>query len=109
MKYDKHHIDKIKKSLEDGDGRVRACKAAGITYQTFLNWLENEIEFLELVKKAEDCGNDKIEDICKRRIIENTQWQSAAWWLERTKPHKYGANRQTNEEQTGKIIVESDS
>jgi hypothetical protein len=93
MKYDKHHIDKIIKSLEEGEGRVRACLKAGISYQTFINWLETKIEFFELIKKAEETGDDKIEDICKRRIIENTSWQSAAWWLERTKPRQYALNR----------------
>jgi hypothetical protein len=91
MKYDKHHIDKIIKSLEDGDGRVRACKNAGIDYQTFLNWLndKDKLDFFEAVKKAEDYGNDKIKDICKRKIIEDKSWQSGAWWLERNYPDEY--------------------
>jgi hypothetical protein len=89
MKYDKHHIDKIIKSLENGDGRVRACKEADISYQCFLNWMEDEVEFLEAIKKAEDSGNDKIKDICKRKIIEDPSWQSGAWWLERNFPGQY--------------------
>ena len=83
MKYDKEHIDIIIASLNEGDGRVRACQKANISYQCFLDWMENKIEFSESVKKAEINGNDKIKDICKRRIIEDKSWQSAAWWLER--------------------------
>jgi hypothetical protein len=69
---------------------VRACKAAGINYQTFINWCEN-VEFLESVKKAEMTGNDRIKDLAKRGIIEKmqTQWQAAAWWLERNYPDEY--------------------
>lgn len=89
MKYNKHIISKIEAALQDGQGRVRACKIANIHYSTFLDWLENKPEFSELVKKAEDCGNDKIKDICKRRIIEDKNWQSAAWWLERNYPDHY--------------------
>ena len=89
MKYDKHHIDKIIKSLNEGNGRVRAVQAAGISYECFMEWMRTKIEFSELVKKAEDIGDDKIEDVCKRRIIEDKSWQSAAWMLERTKPDKY--------------------
>ena len=103
MKYDKHHIKKIIDALADGQGRVRACKIAGIDYQTFLNWIELHIEFFEQIKKAESIGNDKIKDICKRRIIENTTWQSAAWWLERNFPDEYKMkteqiNKNTNTE-----------
>jgi len=89
MKFDKHHIDKIITALEDGQGRVRAVASAGITYQTLLNWMRDDLEFLEAVKKAEDTGNDKIKDICKRRIIEDKSWQSGAWWLERNYPDQY--------------------
>lgn len=91
MKYNEDTIGKIITSLEEGEGRVAACKRANITYQTFLNWLtdNDKIDFFELIKKAEDTGNDKIKNICKRRIIENETWQSAAWWLERNYPDEY--------------------
>ena len=95
MKYNKHHIKKIVESLQNGDGRVRACQKANINYQTFLNWLNEHLEFLEAVKKAEDAGNDKIKDICKRRIIEDKSWQSAAWWLERNFPEHYRARTES--------------
>ena len=89
MKYDEHHINLITESLANGDGRVRACKIANINYQTFLNWLRDNVEFLELVKKAEDAGNDKIKDLQKRKIIEDKSWQSGAWWLERNYPDEF--------------------
>lgn len=88
MKKDTEHIGIILNALSDGKGRVRACKAANISYETFLDWQNPDSpryssEFSESVKKAERDGNDKIKDICKRRIIEDKSWQSAAWWLER--------------------------
>jgi hypothetical protein len=95
MKYDKDHIDIILKELAEGNGRVRACKAANIVYQTFINWCE-DIEFLELIKKAELTGNDKIKDICKRKIIEDKSWQSGAWWLERNYPESYKNKTEAN-------------
>lgn len=90
MKYDKHHIDIIIKALSEGEGRVRACKAANICYDTFLEWMEQKSEFLEAVKKAEMTGNDKIKDLQKRKIIDSPQWQSGAWWLERKYPEEFG-------------------
>lgn len=95
MKKDSHHINKILEALANGDGRVRACKIANINYQTFLNWMNDNVEFLESVKKAEDAGNDKIKDICKRRIIEDKSWQSGAWWLERNFPGEFRQRTET--------------
>jgi hypothetical protein len=89
MKYDSAHIDPLIKSLEDGEGRVRACKIANIDYQTLLNWIDDKVEFLELVKKAEAKGNDRIKDLQKRKIIEDKSWQSGAWWLERNFPDEF--------------------
>ena len=93
MKYDAAHIEPLLKALKEGQGRVRACKVVDIHYSTFLDWMQNKAEFSEAVKKAEAVGEDKIADICRRRIIEDPSWQSAAWWLERNFPERY-ANRE---------------
>ena len=89
MKFSKTRTNKIVKELEGGGGRVRACKIANIHYSTFLDWMEKFPEFSEAIEKAEDDGNDKIKDMQKRKIIENKQWQSGAWWLERNYPDEF--------------------
>lgn len=104
MKYDKDTVKKIIDALADGQGRVRACKIAGISYQTFVNWMSEKIEFIEAVKKAEETGNDKIKDICQRRIIEDKSWQSAAWWLERNYPDVYSLKQRHDITSGGKQI-----
>lgn len=76
-------------SLRNGDGRVRAVKVADIAYHTFLDWMDDDCNFCNEVKKAEKGGDDKLKDICKRRILEDKSWQSAAWWLERNFPDEY--------------------
>lgn len=106
MKYDTAHIDPLLEALKDGQGRVRACKLANITYQTFLNWLGEDLEFLESVKKAEADGNDKIKDMQKRKIIEDTSWQSGAWWLERNFPDEFRNKQDVNLNTTKKTIDE---
>jgi hypothetical protein len=102
MKYDKEHTEKIIEALQNGEGRVRACKAAGISYETFTVWMEKP-ELSELVKKAEETGEDKIKDLAKRGIIEKFQehWQAGAWWLERNYPDQY----RQRIEQTGDPII----
>ena len=102
MKYDKHHIDKITKALANGEGRVRSCKQADISYETFMRWMRSEGEFCERIKKAEDTGNDKLKDLQKRKILEDKSWQSGAWWLERNYPEEFRAQRETS--QTSIII-----
>jgi hypothetical protein len=91
MKYDKEHIDIIIEKISEGHGRVNACKAAGINYQTFINWMERELEFLEAVKNAERVGADKIKDLAQLAIRSkfDKQWTAAAWWLERNYPNEY--------------------
>ena len=108
MKYNKSTIKKITQALCDGQGRVRACKIAGIHYDTFMEWMRSKPEFAEAVKKAEATGNDKITDICRRRIIEDKSWQSAAWWLERTDPANYGQRNNLNINAEKPLIVVAD-
>ena len=108
MKYGKERVKKITQALCDGQGRVRACKIAGIHYDTFREWMRSKPKFSEAVKKAEDTGNDKIKDICKRRIIEDKSWQSAAWWLERTDPANFGQRNNLNISAEKPLIVVAD-
>ncbi len=106
MKYDNDHIEKILTALRDGLGRVRACKAVDISYETFTVWLEKP-EFSEAVKKAEQIGEDKIKDLAKRGIIEKFQdhWQAAAWWLERNYPEIYSNKTKIDHTSDGKAIM----
>lgn len=76
-------------ALQSGEGRMNACKIAGIEHTTLLRWEEKDADFADQVKKAEIQGNTKIKDIVKRRIIEDKSWQSAAWWLERNYPDEF--------------------
>ena len=101
MKFDKEHINLIIQALENGDGRVRACKIANISYQTFLDWMTNKIEFSDQIKKAERSGYDKIKDLQIRKVVEDKSWQSGAWWLERKYPEEY----RSRTEHTGQMLI----
>jgi len=100
MKYDIEHTSKIIEALNNGEGRVRACKIVDIHYSTFIEWMDKP-EFSEQVKKAESTGDDKIKDLQKRKIIEDKSWTSGAWWLERNYPDQY----RQRIEQTGDPII----
>jgi hypothetical protein len=108
-KYNKDVVLLLLTALSEGQGRVRACKIAGIHYDTFMVWMRSKPDFAEAVKKTEAIGNDRIADICKRRIIEDTSWQSAAWWLERNFPEQFGQRTKLEHSVlTPKIVVENE-
>lgn len=97
-----------------------ACGAAGISRPTFYVWLERGraerervklmkaegpkpseriyVEFLDMMEKAYDEATlRKVAVITKS--AENGDWRAASWWLERTRPAKYGLKAQV--EHTG--------
>jgi len=104
MKYTKDTVARIVETLESGDGRVAACKNAGIHYSTFLDWLENKAEFSESVKKAEEIGGDRIKDAQIQKILTNDSWQSAAWWLERRYPEQFAKREHHDHTTDGKSM-----
>lgn len=85
MKYSKERIDKIVEAIKTLKGRVRACKEGGISYETFTEWMANKIEFAEAIKKAEEYATIRGKEHAILSIFKamETQWQAAAWWLER--------------------------
>lgn len=107
MKYDKEHIEIIVKALSEKKGRVTACKLAGITFETFSDWMENKPEFSELVKNAELRGNEFGEEYAIMSIFRAMEknWQAGAWWLERNFPEKYKDRKEFNH--SGKIQIDS--
>lgn len=105
MKFDKEHIDPLLEALRDGQGRVRACKIANITHETLMNWMRENLDFSDEVKKAEADGNVKITDLQKRKIIEDKSWQSGAWWLERTDPEHFRQRQNIDTNQPIQIII----
>ena len=107
-RYNKEVVLRLLTALADGQGRIRACKLAGIDYETFSSWMDNKPDFLEAVKRAEKIGAGVIKDICQRRVIEDKSWQSAAWWLERTDPANFGQRNNLNISAEKPLIVVAD-
>jgi hypothetical protein len=104
MKYTKETVARIIETLESGDGRVAACKNAGINYTTFLRWMDEKSEFCESVKKAEETGIDRIKDAQIQKILTNESWQSAAWWLERRHAEQFAKREHHDHTTDGKSM-----
>jgi transposase len=76
-----------------------ACKYAGISFQTFINWRERAeaggkanqpyVELFDELQKAE--GEAAVKWLLKiERAASNGNWQAAAWKLERRYKEQYG-------------------
>lgn len=109
MKYKPEVIDVILDALRKGNGRLYACGKAGITFETFSQWLNDEAkpEFSEGVKKAETEGysfdEEQYRGVIKKAAAGGT-WQAAAWMLERK--HAYTAK--INQNISGELNIKCD-
>jgi len=106
MKYTPEIIARIVEKLEAGEGRVNACKHAGIHYSTLLDWISNKSDFSETVKKAEITGLDQTKDeaISAIKAKFKDQWQAAAWWLERNHPEQFRNKSETEHSFKGSAL-----
>jgi hypothetical protein len=104
-KYSKKVKDSIVKSLEGGNKILATCKAAGVNYTTYLDWIDEnsprfDSDFSNAVKNALEQGVKVIEEICIDTILKvatrdkKEVWTAAAWMLERTLPMKYGVRQE---------------
>ena len=91
--------DRLIQAIRMGSTYELACRYAGITYQTFLNWKEKAalgkdkiaIELFEGIARAEGEAAIKWLAIIEKHATDNPAW--AAWKLERRYPDMYGRNR----------------
>jgi len=107
MKYSKEVVRKICDGIINNQGRVNACKSAGISYETFTVWMETKPEFSEHVKKAEGQFKQNSKQLAILSIIKAmpNQWQSAAWWLERNFPEEFSLKTESKLEHSGKGVI----
>lgn len=87
----------ILRALKLGATYRLAAEAAGMTYTTLNEWMHDDAEFSEAVKKAEATRAQAAMRSIERAAKEG-QWQAGAWYLERRYPHEYG---RTVQEHTG--------
>lgn len=88
---------KLTEALENGNSLEPSCAYAGISYQTFRNWLERGesegkgeyFEFFEEVQRAIATAEIKL----VAKINQDKDWKSAAWILERRHSDRWAANQ----------------
>lgn len=92
-KYTPETVAKIVQAIKTGATYQLACQYAGISHETFAQWMKHKPEFSEAVKESEGAGAIELLARIRKEAAEGT-WQAAAWILERRYPEMYGRQRQ---------------
>lgn len=132
-------IEEICSVIQAGNYVITACDYCGVSQSSFYNWvnraeaeiarmeetgdeepLESEkiyLQFLDSFKKAE--ATAKVRNVAIINDAAKTQWQAAAWYLERRDPEQWGRKYQevkadvnhsggVKNETTNKIKIDDD-
>jgi len=101
--------EEIVKRIRAGNYIRVACQAVGISHTSYFDWLKKGeegispyAEFLDAVQKAESEAHVNYVAIVASHAP--TQWQAAAWWLERRFPQLWG--RRDRLDIKGEIVAE---
>ena len=101
--------DDVVKRIRAGNYIKVACQSVGIGVSTYFEWLKKGeegrqpyAEFTEAIKKAESEAHVNYVAIVASHAP--TQWQAAAWWLERRFPQLWG--RRDRLDIKGEIVAE---
>lgn len=109
-KLDAATTEKLVQAIRVGATYQLACKYAGITYQTFLNWMKRGEDqqsgawrdFYDAMTHAE--GQAAITWLAVIEKAAAKDYRAAAWKLERRYPHEYGRTVQETEH-SGDITI----
>ena len=105
--------DRLLLAITKGLTILDACEYAGISEQTYYNWLNKDVksianeedkkkylEFLESLKKAQS----ECQMYCLDFIMKDKSWQSKAWVLERRFPDRWAKKDMIINENNEKVI-----
>lgn len=65
--------NKILELLKENPNLQRACKKAGFARSTVYRWMEEDIDFRDDVRNAQEIGYDTMNDYVEAKLMENIQ------------------------------------
>lgn len=74
--------------LSSGATVKDACAYVGITTETFYQWCNKYPDFSDTMQKAR--ATAKVASVAVIRQAAKSNWQAAAWFLERSDPESWG-------------------
>lgn len=104
-------IKEAARLVAEGNYITHVAQALGISRKTFYNWLEQgaratrglKREFYEAITKAE--AEAVLRNVKIIQKAAETNWQAAAWWLERKYPEEWGRKDRMNLETDNGIVI----
>jgi transposase-like protein len=94
---------KILEALRAGNYLTSAAALAGVSRSTLHAWRQEHPHFADAVDQARahaEARNDAIVQMAAR-----TQWQAAAWWLERSFPDRWGRRGRIEHDHGGGVGI----
>ncbi len=94
-KFSRVYRNKILSLLRENPNLQRACKKAGIARSTLYRWMEDDTEFRDDVRDAQEIGQDTMNDYVEAKLMENIQnntQRSIEFYLRHNSP-KYASTR----------------
>lgn len=89
--------EKLLEAIRAGNYIQTACTYAGISKQTYYNWKhtaetpdapEWAVDLFDAIENAR--AQAEVRNVALIQRAATTQWQAAAWWLERSFPQQFG-------------------
>lgn len=91
--------NKILELLKENPNLQRACKKAGFARSTVYRWMEEDIDFRDDIRDAQEIGQDTMNDYVEAKLMENIQGnnqRSIEFYLRHNNP-KYASSRVESE------------
>ncbi len=108
---DPHTVQQFLAAIADGNYRETAARLAGISKQTFYNWLkraehgdEAAIAFVDALEKAEATAEAGLVANVRRASTQPQFWAAGMTLLERKSPEKWG--RRQDDSSAPKVVIQ---
>ena len=94
--------------LRDGNPKMIAAQASGVSYDSFNRWVQRDQHFASLVREAES-----VAIVSRLSNIQNAgkrgDWKADSWYLERTQREIFGNNDSKNNALAVQINIHRDN
>lgn len=94
--------------LRDGNPKMIAAQASGVSYDSFNRWVQKDQHFASLVREAESVAVvSRLQNISKAG--KRGDWKADSWYLERTQREIFGNNDNKNNALAVQINIHRDN
>ena len=94
--------------LRDGNPKMIAAQASGVSIDSFNRWVQKDLHFASLVREAESVAVvERLSSI--KRAASRGDWKADTWILERTQREIFGSNETKGNALAVQINIHRDS